>query len=103
LMQPSVFFTKAAFKKYGPFVGSGHYVMEYDFWLKLAEVSMPIVLTSYLSSFRLSGENVSATDFGQLLSDDMKITGKYTKNSLLLFLHKLNNLARVQTIKYLSP
>lgn len=33
LMQPSVFITKKAWRSFGPFVGVGRFVMEYNTWL----------------------------------------------------------------------
>lgn len=54
LMQPSVFLSRRAYKKYGPFFG-GKYVVEYDMWLKLGKQKMPLVLNRTLSYFRLGG------------------------------------------------
>jgi glycosyltransferase involved in cell wall biosynthesis len=108
VMQPSVFFTKKAYKqslasqgpgkKYGLFTGTGNFVMEYDLWLALGAVSMPVVIDKSLSCFRISGENISSTSFKDTLGEDFKTVRKYTANPLILLLHILNNLGRVLVI-----
>jgi glycosyltransferase involved in cell wall biosynthesis len=102
LMQPSVFFTKQAYKKYGPFTGTGNFVMEYELWLKLGAVSMPIVIGNNLSCFRLSGDNISSTSFKNTLKEDFRIVKKYTGNPIILFMHELNNWGRVLMINLLK-
>ena len=102
LMQPSVFLARGTYEKYGPFTGSKVGVMEYELWLKLGMVKMPAVLDSYLSSFRLAGGTISSTEFKKVLLLDEKIAEKYTKNPLVLLMHRLHNLGRVATIKGLT-
>jgi len=55
---------------------------------------MPVVTDKSISSFRMGGENASSTSFEKLLTKDEDIVQKYTKNPLILFLHKLNNWGR---------
>jgi glycosyltransferase involved in cell wall biosynthesis len=102
LMQPSVFFTKEVFEECGPFIGTSGYVLEYDFWLKLANKSMPVVINDVLSSFRISENNISSVKYNKLLADDQKILSKYTKNPLIIFMHKINNMGRVFTINTIN-
>lgn len=102
ITQPSVFFTKKAYQKYGPFKGTNEYVLEYDFWLRLGKVSMPGVITKSLSCFRMSGHNISAVSYGALLLDDYKLVKKYTTNAVILFLHRIHNWGRVVTVNLLK-
>lgn len=94
LIQPSVFITKKAYEKYGPFTGTKTAVMEYDLWLKLFKVSNPVFIPFYLSSFRLYKGSISTSKFKEMMKEDEKIAKKYTSNTLILFLHKMHNLAR---------
>jgi glycosyltransferase involved in cell wall biosynthesis len=100
LMQPSVFFTKEAYKKYGPFIGTSDFICEYDFWLKLAHVSMPMVLNKCISKFRIEPNTKTKRMFKSLLFEDVKIVKKYTNSPLILFLHELHNLGRVLIAKF---
>lgn len=94
LMQPSVFFTKKAYKNYGPFTGTSKFVMEYDFWLRLARVQMPIVINKVVSNFRIEKDTKTKVMFNEILDEDEKIIRKYTNNSLILLLHSLHNNGR---------
>lgn len=98
LMQPSVFLSRYAYQKHGPFTGTKVGVMEYDFWLKLGKVQMPAVLDANLSSFRLTKEGLSSVNFSKILSEDYEVAAKYTKDPIILFLHWLHNLGRVATL-----
>lgn len=98
LFQPSVFLNKKAYRKKGPFKRVNEVVMEYDFWLKLGKIGMPVILNNYLSDYRLTLDNISATQFRSVLSQDFNIARKYTGNPLILLLHYLHNLGRTITI-----
>ncbi len=94
LMQPSVFLSRRAYKKYGPFTGAKN-AMEYDLWLKLGRSEMPRVIDSTLSSFRLYKESISMSQFKKTFLEDERIVRKYTDNPVLIGLHWLHNLVRV--------
>lgn len=95
LMQPSVFITKTAWERFGPFVGTRKFVMEYDLWLKIAKVKMPIITGKYLSSFRIEPSTITKKSSDILLREDEKVIKKHTSNQLILFLHSLHNLGRL--------
>lgn len=100
LMQPSVFITKKAWKKFKPFIGYDNFVLEYDFWLKISKVRMPVVTSRYLSNFRIEPGTISASVSKTLLEQDEKVTRRYTDNPLILFLHKLHNIGRLIVIRF---
>ncbi len=99
LMQPSVFVSRSAYEKYGPFSGIGRVVMEYDLWLKLGKTEMPKILSDRLSSFRLTAGGVSTTQYKSVLKRDLEIVRKYTANQILLLLHRFHNLGRVLMVR----
>ena len=101
LMQPSVFLSKEAYRKCGPFVGTWSYVMEYDLWLKIGKDKMPAFIDRTLSSFRLSGKNISSTQYNSLLGQDLELAKKYTNNFLVLYLHFMHNIGRKIVVKSL--
>jgi len=94
LMQPSVFITRNAWNKFGPFTGTSDFVTEYDMWLKIAKHKMPVVSDEYFSNFRIEPSTITKRNMGNLLLEDEKIVRKHISNSLILFLHKLHNYAR---------
>jgi len=95
LMQPSVFVTKKAWKRVGPFIGTKKFVMEYDLWLKMSKIKMPIVTNKYLSSFRIEPSTITKKSTNLLLREDEKIIKRYTENPLILTIHSLHNLGRL--------
>ncbi len=99
LMQPSVFITKKAIKKYGMFTGTKFSVMEYDMWLKIGKDQMPVIINKVLTHFRMEKDTKTSTNSAKLLMEDEKIVKKYTKNKLILFLHLLHNKFRNIIIK----
>lgn len=99
LMQPSVFLTRTAYKKFGPFVGHKNFVMEYDLWLKISRQKMPVITNRYLSSFRIEPGTISASVSRELLEQDEMVAKKHTDSPLILFIHKLHNLGRLLVVK----
>lgn len=95
LIQPSVFLSKYAYEKFGPFTGTRTSVMEYELWLKLGKIAMPAILDRYSSSFRLVKGTLSMGSFKKILEEDHKIVEKFTDNPLILGLHSIHNLGRV--------
>ena len=101
LMQPSVFISKTAWKRFGPFIGHSNFVLEYDLWLKISQVKMPIVTDRYLSSFRIEKNTITKQSSDLLLGEDEKILRKYTKETIIIFLHRLHNFGRLALAKFL--
>lgn len=95
LMQPSVFITKKAYKRKGPFFGTKDFVLEYELWLKLARIQMPIVINKTLSKFRIEPGTKTMNMGKKLLFEDYKLVQKYTKNTFVLYLHLLHNKIRL--------
>jgi glycosyltransferase involved in cell wall biosynthesis len=95
LMQPSVFITKTAWKRYGPFYGTNKFVLEYDLWLKISKIRMPVVTNMYLSSFRIEPSTITKISSEALLREDKKVLARYTSNPVIIFLHSLHNLGRI--------
>jgi glycosyltransferase involved in cell wall biosynthesis len=95
LMQPSVFLTARAYKKYGPFTGTVDFVTEYDLWLKLAKIQMPTVVNKTLSRFRIEVNTKTKKMSEKLLKEDERILNRYTSDPIVKILHKLHNYARL--------
>jgi len=95
LMQPSVFITRKAYKKYGQFTGTTNFIMEYEMWLRLAKLKMPCLINKNLSKFRLEANTKTKQMSEKLLDEDENIIKKFTNNIIILTLHKLHNLVRL--------
>lgn len=102
LTQPATFINKTAYLRYGPFTGTKKFVLEYDLWLKLGKVQMPVVIRKNLASFRLTTDNISATSFRELLSLDNQIVKRHSGNWIILLFHYLHNLGRIGLIFFVK-
>jgi len=94
LMQPSVFFTRTAYDKYGSFTGTNDFIMEYDFWLKTGKHQMPIVLPSVLTRFHMGADTITSNRYNDILGEDRRILMKHTKNPIIILIHDINNIGR---------
>lgn len=102
MSQPSVFITKEAYKRYGPFTGTKKFVYEYDLWLTLAKIKMPVVINKYLSKFRISENNISSVMYNDLFDADIKVVKKHSSNQIFIYAHMINNYLRIITKKCLK-
>lgn len=103
VMQPSVFFSKNGYKKYGPINGDKVHISEFDLWYKLGKVTMPKVVDEYLSCYSLfpgTGSTIGPV-MNTIFMDDYNTTKKYTNNSIIIFLRLMHNWARVIVYKLL--
>jgi len=95
IIQPAVFLSRKAYNRFGVFQGTTSFVVEYNSWLKIGKVQMPVVIPHQLASFRISLGSISTTQLRDLLENDLKTVRKYTLNPIILFLHLIHNFGRL--------
>jgi hypothetical protein len=91
IVQPAVFFRRSAFESTGYFTGTRRFVMEYELWLRLAELQMPAVIPEYLADYRLTLGTISSTQAESLLAEDFALARRFTRNPLVLGTHRFHN------------
>lgn len=101
LMQPSVFLSRKAYKKFGQFVGWEKGVLEYGLWLKLAKHRMPVTVNETLSNFRLVRNSTSVFYLNLISREEIRLMRKYSKNTVLLFFHWLHNQMRKLLVSFI--
>ena len=89
ISQPAVFFRKKVIDQIGFLDPSLHYAMDYDLWLRLAELSVPIVVNEYLASFRMHRTSKSTVNSRNLFTEQYAIHKKYDQSRFLLFIHRV--------------
>lgn len=95
IMQPSVFLSRNAVDKFGLFAGTTKFVLEYEKWLDLSGLEMPVIIDKEISAFRMAAGNITSTRTHELLAEDLSLVKKYTNNPLILGIHWLNNIGRL--------
>lgn len=100
--QPSTFWRKELFDKYGLFNENFHYAMDYDFTLRIAKKNKPIIEKSILTNFRIHGQSKGGSSFGKQFAEDYAIARRYTNSPTLKALHKIHNSAIIAIYKVIK-
>lgn len=90
ISQMACFWRKEASRQVGEFDVSQHYVMDYDYWLRLGERFKAGIIDKYLGSFRIAPTTKSSSGFVNQFKDEYGVAKKHTNISLILFLHKIH-------------
>jgi len=91
LPQPSTFWSRRAWERVGEFNDRYHYVMDYDYWLRMSKYYRPHDLKVVLSGFRAQPESKSETS-RQKLMDEGDISLRHNEaNCLHLFFHRVHS------------
>ncbi|EKD80071.1 MAG: glycosyl transferase family 2 [uncultured bacterium] len=91
LPQPSTFWSRQAYKKIGDFNIKYHYVMDYDYWLRMAKYYHPHDLKVALSGFRSQDNSKSVTSRDKLMAEGLITLKENGTNNCVLWLHKLHS------------
>ena len=89
--QPSTFWSRKAIKKVGLFNADLHYVMDYDYWLRLSRHYKPHDLKIPLSGFRAQPDSKSETSRDKLMAEGDKVLADNGATKLDLWLHRLHS------------
>lgn len=84
------FWRVEAAKEVGEFDINQHFVIDYDYWLRLGKKYKAGVINEYLSSFRITNSNKSTIGFVRQFKDEFNVSKRFTSNNLILFLHLLH-------------
>ncbi len=91
ISQPAVFWRRSIMEQCGVFDEAEHYVMDYEYWLRLWNQFEPIYIDSVLSSFRWYETSKSGSGFGKQFADELRVAKKYAGNNhLAILLHHIN-------------
>lgn len=91
ISQPSTFFRKELFQKFGTFDEQLHLTMDYNFWLNIGINNNPIVIKKYLSNFRIHSTSKGKTNYKNQFTEGLKVATNHTNNQLILKLHQFHN------------
>lgn len=89
--QPAVFMRASAIKQVGPFNTKLHYVMDYEYWLRLfSKLGAPIILNEEIAQFRIHTQSKGGTGYKDQFKEQLSIATSFTNNTIVLFLHALH-------------
>jgi glycosyltransferase involved in cell wall biosynthesis len=89
--QPSTFWSRRAYLKIGEFNDHYHYVMDYDYWLRMAKSYRPHDLKVALSGFRFQEGSKSQTGRVKLMAEGIIALRESGASPLELWFHRLHS------------
>lgn len=96
--QPSVFLRTSVVNKLGKFNEKLHYVMDYEYWLRVAQIfGTPYFVSTALSAFRIHNASKGGSQYIEQFAEELKVARKYTKNPFIFWLHRFHNQCIVHT------
>lgn len=81
ICQPAVFFRRKIIDQFGLFDEKQHYVMDYEYWLRIGQQERPIILKDYLACFRRFPGTKSNSGFMRQFKDDRTVAQSYAIRS----------------------
>ncbi len=91
ISQPAVFWRRSVMSEVGYLDESEHYVMDYEYWLRMWERYEPLYIDAYLSSFRWYETSKSGSGFDKQFADELRVAKKYAKGKTWpILLHRFN-------------
>ncbi|MDA8101150.1 MAG: glycosyltransferase family 2 protein [Nitrospiraceae bacterium] len=92
ISQPATFWRRQVMGEIGPFDENEHYVMDYDFWLRVGKVYQPAVLDDYLAAFRVYTTSKTSSAFLSSFRRELEVAKKHSSSPVLNALHWANYL-----------
>lgn len=91
LPQPSTFWSRRAYQRIGKFNPKYHYVMDYDYWLRLSKYYRPHDLRVVLSGFRAQPNSKSETSRDKLMAEGVVALKANGAKNWEISLHKIHS------------
>lgn len=91
ISHPATFIRRGIISRVGSFSLDYSYAMDYDYWLRLFNVSKPAVVYDYLVEYRTYTQSKSGMGFINQFNEQLDIAKKNTSIKILVILHSLHN------------
>ncbi len=80
ITHPATFVKRELFEEVGGFAPSLKYCMDYDLWLRLAQLSTPFVLPTPLACFREHEDSLSTSEPVNVANEAYRVRNRYVKS-----------------------
>lgn len=90
ISQPAVFFRKDLAEQAGMLNTGLHYTMDYDLWLRFAQLSPAGIINEYLADFRRHGQSKSEQGFRDQFYEQYAVALKYRPSLFNRAMHRFN-------------
>lgn len=90
ISQPATFWRRDVVDEFGTFNVNEHLVMDYDYWLRIGKKYHPLIIDSYLASFRVQRTQKTSSARGKTLQEECSVARKYSGSQLINVLHRIH-------------
>jgi glycosyltransferase involved in cell wall biosynthesis len=104
ISQPATFWRKSLLEQCGLFDESLHYVMDYEYWLRIWKTAPPLILHKDLAGFRIQ-RNSKTTSAGHLkgyIEEEERIIAQYAPSRFWSFIHDIHRLLMTATYSLIN-
>lgn len=100
ISQPATFWRRETLECVGYLDESLHYVMDYEYWLRLYAKSPPVFIPEYLAAFRIhrKSKTTSTGHKNIFIAEEKMVLQRYVKSRLQMFLHNAHR--SLMTVAY---
>jgi glycosyltransferase involved in cell wall biosynthesis len=102
IVQPSTFWRRDVVSEVGLFDEELHYVMDYDYWLRLMRKYPLGVMRTPLSAFRVHRGSKGGAQYKKQFESELEIVKKYVDNNVILKLHEVHNRIIVKVYDFIK-
>jgi glycosyltransferase involved in cell wall biosynthesis len=95
ISQPATFWHKEVTNQIGYFNESLKYALDYEYWLRILQITDLFFINSYLASFRYYPNSKSGSATVARFNEQFQVAQKNTSSSAVLRLHRLHNLITI--------
>jgi glycosyltransferase involved in cell wall biosynthesis len=89
ISQPATFCRKEVISRFGHFDETLHYVMDYEYWLRIYGKTPPFFLKEYLAAFTIhhTSKTTSTGHKSKYIEEERKIIARHARSKIALMLH----------------
>lgn len=91
ISQPSTFWRRELLDEIGYFNEDLHYVMDYEYWMRVMKKYKLHVTSETLSVFRIHSQSKGGHLYKKQFDEELEVAKKYCNNKIILWLHALHN------------
>jgi len=104
ISQPATFWRRSLLTQCDLFDESLHYVMDYEYWLRIWKVTPPLILHKDLAGFRIQSHS-KTTSTGHLdkyIDEEKQIIARYTSSRFWMFMHDAHRLLMTGVYSFIN-
>ncbi|OGG12837.1 hypothetical protein A3D77_07310 [Candidatus Gottesmanbacteria bacterium RIFCSPHIGHO2_02_FULL_39_11] len=87
ISQPATFWRRELFLKAGFFDEGLRFVMDYDYWLRLYQLTQLDIIRDQLALFRIHPESKTSKTYEKLVNESVAVAKRYTRNKIVIALN----------------